>query len=174
MLQRSNFNYSNFDPIGKAMTVKSTGTKKTTAKTSKPEATAETLWSDGLEGAKEQWSKLLGADTQFSEFHKENYDALVESTTVASDSFEKIASESVGFQQKAIEDGAAIVKQTMGVSSVQEALEIQGQYAKSAFEAYSSHLTKLGQMWTEGAQASVQPLSGRAQNLFQGFSSFRG
>jgi hypothetical protein len=156
------------------MTAKSTGTKKSTAKAAKPDATAETVWIDGLDAAKEQLSKLLGADTEFSEFHKENYEAIVESATAANDSFEKIASESVAFQQKAIEDAAAIAKQTMGVSSIQEAVEIQGQYAKSAVEAYSSYMSRLGGMWTEGAQASVQPLTGRAQNLFHGFSSLRG
>lgn len=145
-------------------------TKKTTTKKASAPSTQD-FWTEGFEKAKDQWTQALSGAPELPEFHKDNLDALVASATAASDGIEKITNEAMAFQQKSFENGVAIANQTMGTTSVQEVLEIQGAYAKTAFEAYASHMGKLGELWGEGARASLAPLSGRFGNLFEGLRS---
>jgi len=161
-------------------TTKKSAQKKSTTKKAAPKVEtivtasakdAQEIWTDGFEKAKDAWTKALSGAPEASEFHQENINAMIASATAAGDSFEKITKEAIAFQQKSFEDGVAIANQTMGVSSVQDAIEIQTTFAKSAFEAYSAHMKQIGDMWSQGAKASVEPLSGRFGDVFEGLRS---
>lgn len=161
------------------MTAKKTTKKKTTKKaTPKVEKTVtastkdvQDFWTEGFEKAKDAWAKALDGAPEITDFHKENVNAVIASATAAGDSIEKIANESIAFHQKSFEDGVAVANQTLGASSLQDAFEIQSTFAKSAFEAYSSHLNKIGEIWGAGAKASFEPLSGRFGDVFEDLRS---
>ncbi|TNE56878.1 MAG: phasin family protein [Alphaproteobacteria bacterium] len=161
------------------MTAKKTTTKKITKKaTPKVEKTVtastknvQDFWTEGFEKAKDTWGKALNGAPEISEFHKENVNAIIASATAAGDSIEKIANESIAFHQKSFEDGVAAVNQAAGATTLQDAFEIQSTFAKSAFEAYSAHLNKIGEIWGAGAKQSFAPISGRFGDVFEGFRS---
>lgn len=155
--------------------VTKTNEAKKTAKNASTKATpAEDVFADTMNAAKDQWGKMLGNNDVVADFQKENIEALTASAALANDSFEKITNESVAYQQKAVEDGMAIAGEALKAGSLQEALEIQANFAKAAVESYVGHMTKLGEMWSAGTQSALKPLSDRAGVVVQSAQNFRG
>jgi hypothetical protein len=68
------------------------------------------------------------------------------------DSFEAVA-RSYG------EDGARTLEQLVGAKSVEQAIEVQSQYVKTAYEAHVAEMTKLGEMYTSLVQSAFKPLA---------------
>jgi len=49
-------------------------------------------------------------------------------------------------------------EQLIGVKSVEQAWEIQSQYAKKAFDAYFAHASKLSEMYVDLARNAYRPV----------------
>ena len=62
-----------------------------------------------------------------------------------------------------MEDSIAAGKAILGAKSVHEAIEIQTDFAKTAFENYVAELTKFNKLFTAPPKDSFAPLQGRAQ-----------
>ena len=56
------------------------------------------------------------------------------------------------------EDGTRAFEQLVGAKSIEQAWEIQSQYAKKAFEAYVAHASKIGEMYVDLARSVYQPV----------------
>jgi len=156
------------------MVAKTNEAKKTAKKANTKATPAEDVFADTMNAAKDQWGKVFGSNDAVVDFQKENIEALTESATLANESFEKITNESVAYQQKAVEDGMAIAGEALKATTLQEAFEIQGNFAKAAVETYVAHLTKIGEMWSAGAQSAIKPLNERANTVMQSAQDFRG
>ena len=61
----------------------------------------------------------------------------------------------------------------MGSKSVHEAFEFQTDFAKSAFEAYISELSKIGELATATTKETYAPFKGRVQAWLDTVQSVR-
>jgi hypothetical protein len=91
---------------------------------------------------------------------KENMDAALKSFGAVSKSVQAIAVEVADYSKKSFEQGSAALEKLMGAKSLDKAIEIQTDYAKSAYEGFVAQATKIGEMYTDLAKETYKPLEG--------------
>jgi hypothetical protein len=72
--------------------------------------------------------------------------------------FQAIAAEIMDYSKKAFDDAMRTWQQLIGVKSVEQAVEIQSQYAKRVYDNHMAELSKLGEMYAGLAKDASKPL----------------
>jgi hypothetical protein len=85
---------------------------------------------------------------------KDGLDAAVSYFGEANKGFQAIAAEIAAYSKKSFEDVTRAFEQLRGAKSFEQAVEIQSQYAKRAFDAYVAQTAKLGQMYFDLARGA--------------------
>lgn len=101
--------------------------------------------------------------TNFEEMQKLGKDAAeaaAQSVTTASKGVQTIATEATDFARKSFEQGVGAMERLLGARSVERALEVQTQYAQSAFEGFMAQSAKFGEIYSDIAKQSFKPLEG--------------
>jgi hypothetical protein len=93
---------------------------------------------------------------EFQRASKDGFDASVRSLGEMNKGFQAIAAEVTNYSKKALEDSTRAFEQLASAKSFEQALEIQSQYAKKAFDAYVAQASKIGQMYVDLARTSYQ------------------
>ena len=88
---------------------------------------------------------------------KENVDATLKSFGALSKSGQAIAVELADYSKKAFQDGSAALEKLFGVKSLDKAIEVQTEYAKTAYEGFVAEATKLGELYTNLAKETYKP-----------------
>ena len=88
---------------------------------------------------------------------KENVDLAMKSMGVASKNAQAIATEIADYSKKSFEESTAALEKLFGVKSVEKAIELQTEYAKTAYEGFVAEATKIGEMYTAMAKESYKP-----------------
>src|SRR5262245_14323593 len=100
-------------------------------------------------------------EQQFEEFQKvgkNGFDAAVRSFGEVNKGFQAIAAEWTGYSKRAFEDGTRAFEQMIGAKSIDQAIEIQSQYAKKAYDNYVAEVSKLGEMYAGLARNAYEPV----------------
>ncbi len=88
---------------------------------------------------------------------KENVDLAMKSVGTVSKSAQAIAAEIADYSKKSFEDSTAVLEKLFGVKSIEKVIELQTEYAKSAYESFVAEATKIGEMYTAMAKESYKP-----------------
>ena len=88
---------------------------------------------------------------------KENVDLAMKSMSTVSKSAQAIATEIADYSKKSFEESSAALEKLFGVKSVEKAIELQTEYAKSAYEGFVAEATKIGEMYSAMAKESYKP-----------------
>ncbi len=88
---------------------------------------------------------------------KENMDSALKCWGALSKGGQAIAVEMADYSKKAFEDGTAALEKLFGVKSFDKAIEVQTEYAKSAYEGFVAEATKLGELYSDLAKESYKP-----------------
>jgi hypothetical protein len=88
---------------------------------------------------------------------KENMDSAMKSWGALSKGTQAIATEVADYSKKAFEDGTAALEKMFGVKSFDKAIEVQTEYAKSAYEGFVAEATKLGELYSDLAKEAYKP-----------------
>ncbi len=89
---------------------------------------------------------------------KKNLDIAVKSFGSAAKGMQAISSETANYTKKAFEHGSSTMETLSGVKSVEKALELQADYAKSAYEGFIAYATKIGTMFTDLTKEAMKPV----------------
>ena len=103
---------------------------------------------------------MINAFEDIQKFGKENLDNAVKAFGAQQKSVQAIATEVADYSKKAIEAGSATFEKLAGVKTLDKAVEIQSDFAKTAYEGYVAHATKVGELFTAFAKESFKPLEG--------------
>jgi hypothetical protein len=95
---------------------------------------------------------------EFQRVGKDGFDAAVSSFGEANKGFQAIAAEVTAYSKKAFEDGTRAFEQLLSAKSFEQALEIQSQYARTAYETYVAELSKLGEMYAGLTRNAYKPV----------------
>jgi hypothetical protein len=95
---------------------------------------------------------------EFQRTGKDGFDASIRSLGEWNKGFQDIATTVADYSKKSFEDGTRVWEQLVGVKSVEQAWAIQTQYAKSAFDSYVAHASKLSQMYVDLARNAYRPV----------------
>ncbi len=88
---------------------------------------------------------------------KENVDLAMKSMSTVSKSAQAIATEIADYSKKSFEESSAALEKLFGVKSVEKAIELQTEYAKTAYEGFVAEATKIGEMYSAMAKESYKP-----------------
>ena len=88
---------------------------------------------------------------------KENVDATLKSLGAFTKGAQAIAVEVADYSKKSFEDGSAALEKLFGVKSLDKAVEVQTEFAKSAYEGFVAKASKLGELYADLAKESYKP-----------------
>lgn len=111
-----------------------------------------------MEEGVEKMSKGMEDANQFGQ---DNVEAFVASSKVVAKAAEEMNAEMVSFSKKSYEDSMAVAKELSSVKSVNELVEKQTEFAKTAFEGFVAEATKLNEMYSEAAKNAFAPFNDR-------------
>ena len=88
---------------------------------------------------------------------KENVDMAMKSVGALSKSAQAIAVEVADYQKKSFEDGTAALEKLFGVKSFEKAIEVQTEFAKTAYEGFVAKASKIGELYADFAKETYKP-----------------
>ena len=88
---------------------------------------------------------------------KENVDNALKTFGTLSKGTQAIAVEVVDYSKKTFEDSTAAMEKLFGVKSFEKAIELQTEYAKTAYEGFVAKASKIGEMYAELAKETYKP-----------------
>jgi len=123
--------------------------------------TVETALYSGAEAVKEGFEKAIKGYDQMVAFSKDTAEAVIKSANAAGKGLETINSEVFSYTRKSIEESVVATKAIMASKSVDEAIQLQSEYSKSAFETYVDELAKFQDMALAITKSAATPLQAR-------------
>src|SRR6267154_3529053 len=91
---------------------------------------------------------------------KEQIDSADATTNSFAGGFQAIATAYGDYTKKSLEDTMSFVEKLSGVKSIDKAIEIQTEFAKSAFETFVAESQKIGALYRDLAKKSYKPFAG--------------
>ena len=94
---------------------------------------------------------------EFQRVGKDNYETAVRSYGEANKAWQTIAARWTEYSKRAVEDATRAFEQLLAAKSFEQAIEIQSQYAKKAYDNYSAEMSKLGEIYVGMARDAYKP-----------------
>ena len=88
---------------------------------------------------------------------KDNMDSALKCWGALSRSAQAIAVEMADYSKKSFEDSTAALEKLFGVKSFDKAIEVQTEFAKTAYEGFVAEATKLGELYADLAKETYKP-----------------
>jgi phasin family protein len=123
--------------------------------------TVEQFATAGNQAFKDGVEKSLATLNEMNAYSKQNLEALVASVTAATKGAEGVGAQAMAYSKKAVEDQVAHAKSLSTAKSIQEVVELQTAFAKSALEAYMTGLNSLSATMTASVKDSMKPINER-------------
>jgi hypothetical protein len=86
----------------------------------------------------------------------------LESAAVTSKSFVKglqaIAAETTDYSKKSLESGTAFLEKLLGVKSLESAIQLQSEYAKTSYADFVAQATKIGELYSNLAKDTLKSI----------------
>jgi len=96
----------------------------------------------------------------FQKLGKDGLEASMASFTAASKGAQTIAVEVAEYARKSFEQSASATEKLLAARTLDRAVEIQSDYAKSAYESFVSQAAKIGEIYVDLAKQSFKPFEG--------------
>ena len=135
--------------------------------------TVEQATAAGNQAFKEGVDKSINALTEMNTLGKKNIEAAVESVTAATRGAEALSAQALAYSKKSWEDGVSAAQALTSAKSIQEVIELQSAFAKSAMEAYLSEVTKMTDTMSASVKDSFKPINERATAIVERVQSVR-
>jgi phasin family protein len=94
------------------------------------------------------------------QYGKEHLETVVASATTLQNGIQTIATAYGDYTKKSFEDTKSFVEKLSGVKSLDKAIEVQTEFAKSAYETFVAESQKIAGLYTDLAKQSFKPFEG--------------
>ena len=88
---------------------------------------------------------------------KDNVDVALKAMGTWSKGTQAIAVEVADYSKKAFEDSTAALEKLFGVKSLDKAIEVQTEFAKSAYEGFVAKASKISELYADLAKETYKP-----------------
>ncbi len=133
----------------------------------KMKATAEQYTAAGAQAFKDNVEKSLANLNQLNAHSKKNLEAMMASMTAAAKGAEAVGARAIAFSKKSVEDQIAASKALAGAKSVQEVVELQTTFAKSAFESFVAEASEIAGTVSGSVKEAMSPINERVTALVE-------
>jgi phasin family protein len=100
--------------------------------------------------------KMVAAD--FQKIGQDNFDAMFRSYGEMNKGCQAIFARWGAFSKRSVEDATRTWEQLIGVKSLDQAYEIQTNYAKNAYENWMAEMSKLREMYSSIVRDAYKPV----------------
>ena len=100
--------------------------------------------------------------SNFSEikmFGSAPFEAFAAATGSSGKGLQAIATETMDYSKKSFEKSRVLFEKLMAVKKLDEAIQLQSDFAKSAYEDFIAQAAKIGEMYSSLAQEAFKPIS---------------
>jgi phasin family protein len=94
------------------------------------------------------------------QYGKEHLETVVASATTLQNGIQTIATAYGDYTKKSFEDTKSYVEKMSGVKSLDKAIEVQTEFAKSAYETFVAESQKIAGLYTDLAKQTFKPFEG--------------
>ena len=136
-------------------------------------STVERMAQAGNQAFKDSVEKTLSALNEVNTLSKGNVEAVVESLTAATKGAETVGAQALAFSKKNWDEAVAAAKTLSGAKSVQEVIELQSKYAKTAMEAYVAEVNQMTETLSASFKDTFKPINTRVTAAVEKFQSYR-
>jgi hypothetical protein len=91
---------------------------------------------------------------------KEQVDAVLASAGSVTKGVQAIATAYADYSKKSFEESKTFVEKLASVKSLEKAVEIQTEYAKTAYELFMAEMAKISGLYRDLAKETYKPLAG--------------
>lgn len=110
---------------------------------------------------KDNIEKSMSAMSEMSAMSKKNMEAMVASMTAAAKGAETVGARAMAFSKKSMEDQVAAAKALSSAKSIQEAVELQTGFAKTAFDTIVAEVNEISETMSASVKESMAPINER-------------
>ena len=121
--------------------------------------TFSTTANDTMKKSYERSMEMMG---EVGELQKKNMEAFAESSRITTKGLEELGTRAASYSRDAFEKGVEAARSMGGAQSVQEAMEMQASFTKSAFEAYLEEMNAMTGMFASLVREASAPLNTQA------------
>jgi hypothetical protein len=100
----------------------------------------------------------------FQKLSQGNVDSAMKAFGEWNKGWQAIAAEMSDYTKRSFEEGSATFEKLLSAKSMEQAFEIQSNYAKRAYDEYMHQLNKIGGMCAELAKETYRPVERAMQN----------
>ena len=136
-------------------------------------STVDTFTAASSTAFKEGVEKSLAALNEANTVQKKNLEAVIASVTAATKGAETLGAQAMAFSKSSIEGKVAAAKSLAGAKSIQEVVELQTAYAKSALETYMAEVGKMSETVAASVKDSLKPLNERVTAVVEKMQAAR-
>jgi hypothetical protein len=102
---------------------------------------------------------------ELQKFGKEQLEVASSMAASIAKGFQTIATETTSFSKKSMDSNSAYVEKLLGANSLDKAIQIQSEYAKSAYEDFVAQATKIGDLYANLAKQAFKPVESVFANM---------
>lgn len=136
-------------------------------------STVEQFTTAGNKAFKDAVEKSLTSLNDANAHSKKNLEAVIASVSAATKGAEALGAQAMAYSKKAVEDQVAAAKSLSSAKSIQEVIELQTAFAKTAMEAYMAEVSKMGETVAASMKDSAKPLNERVTALVERMQAAR-
>jgi len=129
-------------------------------------AASNVAFKDGVE-------KTLAALNDANAHSKKNLEAVVASVTAATKGAEALGAQAMAFSKASFETNVAAAKSLTSAKSVQEVVELQTAFAKTALETYMAEMGRMSETVSASVKDSMKPLNERVTAMVERLQAAR-
>jgi phasin family protein len=97
---------------------------------------------------------------EIQQYGKEHFETAVASVNTLQSGLQAIATAYGDYTKKSFEEGKSFVEKLAGVKSLDKAIEVQTEYAKSAYETFVAESQKIAELYADLAKQTYKPFEG--------------
>jgi hypothetical protein len=97
---------------------------------------------------------------ELQNYGKEQFEGAVSAANDFQQTLQAIVSAFGDYSKKSFEDGSAFLEKLAASKSLDKALEVQTEYAKTSYETFVAESQKIGGLYVELAKQSFKPFEG--------------
>jgi phasin family protein len=136
-------------------------------------STVDQYTAAGTVAFKDAVEKSLSTLSEANGYSKKNLEAVVASVTAATKGAEVLGAQAMAYSKASLEGQVAAAKSLAGAKSIQEVVELQTAYAKSALETYMAEMGKMSETVAASVKDSLKPLNERVTSLVERLQAAR-
>jgi phasin family protein len=122
---------------------------------------------------KEGVEKGLAALNELNTHSKQNLEAIVASATASAKGAEALGAQAMAFSKAIFDTQVSAAKSLAGAKSVQDVVELQTAFAKTALETYIAEFGKMSDTVSASVKDSMKPLNERVTAVVEKFQAVR-